>query len=252
MSARFDSIESLAVCQTEVKDLSRMNIVLRGQPAVMEQARRQLEDLVSLTFARISSLGSMVLFRKVPVWAVLNYTNTDAIARELLLCKVSIVGPDFFESQLARRYDWEPRPITTEDSSHLDENSPVANQVAKQAEAAAQRANPYASAEESDAASVRSRKVMSASEALTEKHTHLKSIELLARQFEGKLADISNDCCIVELTGTTKKIDSFLKLVRPYGILEMGRSGAPLFQSQPVYNRELNFVRPWHRVDGHP
>lgn len=40
------SIDSLVVCTTEVKDLSRMCIVLRGQDGVVEQARRQLEDLV--------------------------------------------------------------------------------------------------------------------------------------------------------------------------------------------------------------
>ena len=34
------------VCATEISDLSRMCIVLRGQDAVIEQARRQLEDLV--------------------------------------------------------------------------------------------------------------------------------------------------------------------------------------------------------------
>ncbi len=38
--------DSLVVCQTEIRDLSRMCIVLRGQDGVIEQARRQLEDLV--------------------------------------------------------------------------------------------------------------------------------------------------------------------------------------------------------------
>lgn len=174
---------------------------------------------------------------QVPVWAVLNYTNTDAVDRELLLCKVSIVGPDYFEHQLARRYDWESRPSDPSESEQLDEDSPVAHQVAKQAEAAAQRANPYSHPdfpEAAAAAAARSHKIMTASEALSEKHTHLKTIELLARQFEGRLADISNDCCIVELTGTTKKIDSFLKLVRPYGILEMGRSGAFFLHREEV------------------
>jgi len=40
-------LDSLVVCQTEIRDLSRMCIVLRGQDGVIEQARRQLEDLVS-------------------------------------------------------------------------------------------------------------------------------------------------------------------------------------------------------------
>lgn len=45
---RADVADSLVVCQTEIRDLSRMCIVLRGQDGVIEQARRQLEDLVSI------------------------------------------------------------------------------------------------------------------------------------------------------------------------------------------------------------
>jgi acetolactate synthase I/III small subunit len=70
------------VCNTEVGDLSRMNIVLRGQDGVVEQARRQLEDLV-------------------PVWVVLDYTNSKIVERELLLAKVSILGPEHFHELLA-------------------------------------------------------------------------------------------------------------------------------------------------------
>jgi len=56
LAARGFNIDSLVVCNTEVEDLSRMTIVLGGQDGVVEQARRQLEDLV-------------------PVWAVLDYTS---------------------------------------------------------------------------------------------------------------------------------------------------------------------------------
>ncbi len=79
LAARGFNIDSLVVCGTEIKDLSRMCIVLRGQDGVIEQARRQLEDLV-------------------PVWAVLDYTNTKVIERELMLVKVSILGPEYFEA----------------------------------------------------------------------------------------------------------------------------------------------------------
>lgn len=51
-----NSIESLVVCQTEVKDLSRMSIVLRGQDSVIEQARRQLEDLVRFCYISLQSM----------------------------------------------------------------------------------------------------------------------------------------------------------------------------------------------------
>lgn len=46
LAARGFNIDSLVVCSTEVRDLSRMCIVLSGQDGVVEQARRQLEDLV--------------------------------------------------------------------------------------------------------------------------------------------------------------------------------------------------------------
>jgi acetolactate synthase small subunit len=70
LAARGFNIDSLVVAKTDVPDLSRMTVVLRGQDTIIEQARRQLEDLV-------------------PVWAVLDYTHARVIERELLLIKVS-------------------------------------------------------------------------------------------------------------------------------------------------------------------
>ena len=46
LAGRGFNIDSLVVCRTEVRDLSRMCIVLSGQDGIVEQARRQLEDLV--------------------------------------------------------------------------------------------------------------------------------------------------------------------------------------------------------------
>ncbi|KAI8853379.1 small subunit of acetolactate synthase-domain-containing protein [Chytridium lagenaria] len=72
LAGRGFNIDSLVVSKTEVPDLSRMTIVLKGQASTIEQARRQLEDLV-------------------PVWAVLDYTHARIIERELILVKVSAV-----------------------------------------------------------------------------------------------------------------------------------------------------------------
>ena len=52
LAGRGFNIESLVVCRTEIRDLSRMSIVLKGQDGVVEQARRQLEDLVSSSIRR--------------------------------------------------------------------------------------------------------------------------------------------------------------------------------------------------------
>ena len=48
LAGRGFNIDSLVVCRTEIRDLSRMCIVISGQDGVVEQARRQLEDLVRL------------------------------------------------------------------------------------------------------------------------------------------------------------------------------------------------------------
>ena len=52
LAGRGFNIDSLVVCRTEIRDLSRMCIVLSGQDGVVEQARRQLEDLVIMKFSR--------------------------------------------------------------------------------------------------------------------------------------------------------------------------------------------------------
>ena len=66
--------------------------MLRGQDGVVEQARRQLEDLV-------------------PVWVVLDYSHSKIVERELLLAKVSILGPEHFHELIAHhREDFQDDP----------------------------------------------------------------------------------------------------------------------------------------------
>lgn len=64
LAGRGFNIDSLVVCSTEISDLSRMCIVLSGQDGVVEQARRQLEDLVCFhpTRHRIKLIASRVRF----------------------------------------------------------------------------------------------------------------------------------------------------------------------------------------------
>ena len=154
LAARGFNIDSLVVCNTEVEDLSRMTIVLQGHDGVVEQARRQLDDLV-------------------PVWAVLDYTDSALVQRELLLAKVSILGPEFFEELLQHH-----REITTPAKS-LDKVQDQSAQTAEQVEYHPRHLPP--------------------SQALRHKHEHLDAITRLTHQFGGKVLDISNNNCIVEL-----------------------------------------------------
>ena len=57
LAGRGFNIDSLVVCRTEIRDLSRMCIVLSGQDAVVEQARRQLEDLVRFSHQKCKLFG---------------------------------------------------------------------------------------------------------------------------------------------------------------------------------------------------
>lgn len=43
--------------------------------------------------------------------------------------------------------------------------------------------------------------------------------------FRGKIVDVGHDSLMVEITGDSKKVDSFLDLVRDFGIKELARTG---------------------------
>ncbi|KAH7321136.1 small subunit of acetolactate synthase-domain-containing protein [Stachybotrys elegans] len=190
LAARGFNIDSLVVCNTEVEDLSRMTIVLTGQDGVVEQARRQLEDLV-------------------PVWAVLDYSNAALVQRELLLAKINILGPEYFEELLAH---------------HREIASGEADESAGSGQSLEELASDFHPSK------------LAASEALRHKHEHLKSITYFAHQFGGKVLDISTNSCIVEVSAKPSRIDSFLKLVTPFGILESARTGLMALPRSPLQN----------------
>ncbi len=158
LAARGFNIDSLVVCNTEVEDLSRMTIVLSGQDGVVEQARRQLEDLV-------------------PVWAVLDYTAAPLVQRELLLAKISLLGPEAFEDIMAHH-----REMTAVDVSKAEAAAAAETPRQQQGEGSDYHPNKLA-----------------ASQALRHKSEHLNHITHLTHQFGGKVLDISTKNCIVEV-----------------------------------------------------
>lgn len=150
LAARGFNIDSLVVCNTEVDDLSRMTIVLSGQDGVVEQARRQLEDLV-------------------PVWAVLDYTAAPLVQRELLLAKISLLGPEHFEELLSHH-----REMTAADASKFEDSKVAASleEIEKQQEQNRGDYHPNR---------------LATSQALRHKHEHLIAITQLTREFGGKV-----------------------------------------------------------------
>jgi acetolactate synthase-1/3 small subunit len=47
----------------------------------------------------------------------------------------------------------------------------------------------------------------------------------IAEIFRGKVVDVTKRAVIVEITGTTDKIEAFEDMVRPFGLIEMMRTG---------------------------
>ena len=50
-------------------------------------------------------------------------------------------------------------------------------------------------------------------------------IVLLVEMFRGRVVDISPDTLMIEISGQERKIEAFIELMRPYGILELARTG---------------------------
>src|SRR5262245_12281479 len=128
LASRGFNIDSLAVGETEVADLSRMTFVVHGDDAEMEQARKQLDKIV--TVVRVTDISS-----------------ENFVERDLMLIKV--------------------------------------------------RANPAQRVE----------------------------MSLLVEMFRGRVVDVSHDTLMVEVSGTEGKIEAFIDLMRPYGIIELARTG---------------------------
>ncbi|CDH50356.1 acetolactate synthase small subunit [Lichtheimia corymbifera JMRC:FSU:9682] len=172
LQSRGFNIESFVAAHTEVPGLSRMTVVLNGDDKQIVQAKRQLEDVV-------------------PMWAVLDYSKTKLIERELLLLRVSILGP---EAQGA-----EP----------VDEDDETAN-------------------------------LAFASKKLRETSSHLRALTELTRLFEGRLVDVSSDSVIIELCAKPGRISSFIKLCKPFGVMEASRTGVMALPRSPLDDDRAN------------
>jgi acetolactate synthase-1/3 small subunit len=47
----------------------------------------------------------------------------------------------------------------------------------------------------------------------------------LVKVFRGRVVDVAPESLIVEVSGTVDKIDGLLEVLRPFGVLEMARTG---------------------------
>jgi acetolactate synthase-1/3 small subunit len=54
---------------------------------------------------------------------------------------------------------------------------------------------------------------------------HRQAITELSKLFKAHVVDVSYDAMVLELSARPDKVDAFLKLLKPYGIIEATRSG---------------------------
>jgi acetolactate synthase-1/3 small subunit len=128
LASRGFNIDSLAVGETEVADLSRMTFVVHGDDAELEQLRKQLDKVVTVV-------------------KVLDISTENFVERDLMLIKV--------------------------------------------------RTNPAQRVE----------------------------VSLLSEMFRGRVVDVTHDTLVIEVSGQEGKIEAFIDLMRPYGIIELARTG---------------------------
>ena len=242
LAGRGFNIDSLVVCRTEIRDLSRMCIVISGQDGVVEQARRQLEDLVrypSLPLLypnpsppHFTHDARCIVSFQVPVWAVLDYTETRTISRELLLVKVSILGPEYLDDQLAGGPSHEPRAAhrAHAEQTKLEREMTLARHFEESNRPPPQHPPDPSSSSSSSSTSAGGvegggAKPLTPSEALRMRHQHLQSLHVLANQFGARIVDVSENSIILEMSGKTSRVLAFLSLVKPFGIIESARTG---------------------------
>lgn len=60
--------------------------------------------------------------------------------------------------------------------------------------------------------------------------TQIPEIADLNTIYKAKTVDITSSSMTLELTGKADKLDSFIDMLRPYGIIEMARSGSSALQ----------------------
>ena len=128
LASRGFNIDSLAVGATDQPDMARMTFVVRGDDAVLEQARKQLDKIITVV-------------------KVMDISSEDFVERDLMLIKIS--------------------------------------------------ATP----------------------------TQRVEVSLLVEMFRGRVVDITTKSLIIEISGTEGKIEAFIDLMRPYGIVELARTG---------------------------
>ncbi|OLY79382.1 Acetolactate synthase small subunit, mitochondrial [Smittium mucronatum] len=174
MAGRGYNIDSLVVSKTEVEGLSRMTLTLKGERKQMIQAQKQLEDLV---------------------WAVVDLTDSKVVEREILLAKVSLLGPE----------------IVVKSGSFHTPRSPLKARKEQVVMETTSDELYY--------------------ELTIEANKKLAYLKELVSLCDAKIVNVGAEAAIVEICAKSERVDQFIKLLEPFGIFESARSGRMVMSS---------------------
>eukprot|EP00948_MAST-09A_sp_MAST-9A-sp1_P000986 g986.t1 len=198
LSSRGFNIDSLTVTSTTVPQLSRMTVTLKGAEHQLQQCKRQLEDVVN-------------------VWHVFDYTTVKTTDREMCLVKISLFPPS------------QDDPLSHyETGAHEDDG--VISDI-DDMEHMEHAAGYTSSIEDLNPASISRHDYKD----LIEAHFHRQAVMQQLDIFGGsEVVDIGSDTLTVQITSNSRRIDAFIELLKPYGIIEVARSGIVSLPSSPV------------------
>ena len=60
---------------------------------------------------------------------------------------------------------------------------------------------------------------------VTADHASRSSLMQLAQVFGARVVDVASDSLVLEMTASASRIDALLEVLRPYGVIEMARTG---------------------------
>jgi len=149
-----------------------MTIVIKDIPeGKAVQAIKQLNDIVN-------------------VWAVVDYTGTNSIYRELVMIKVSYIPPSgTFSHDAATKA---PRPDYHE---------------------------------------------------LINAQNHRTAVRDVGQLFGAEVVDVGSRHIIFQLTSWSRRIDAFIRMLEPWGIIEVARSGVVAMLRSPVAGSSMDPIR---------
>jgi len=149
------------------------------------------------------------------------------------LAKVSTIGPEYLEDQLAGG----AAPSRYPASSSADLRQREAT-LAKTFERSATSSFPATHTEDDAYSTSTSTSPGSApltvSQVLRNRHIYFAAIRAITDQFGGRIVDISENSVIVELSGKSSRVEAFLGLLRPFGLLEAARTGVMVMPRTPI------------------